>query len=76
MPENPATQPPAEPAGAFQLSFSSIGSTRVQAVFDEPDLSSDGGTLLLREAAEANGIVAAMARVQIPLKVDSGSDPW
>ena len=63
MPENPAAQPPAEPAGAFQLSFSSLGSTRVQAVFDEPDLSSDGGTLLLREAAEANGIVAAMARV-------------
>ena len=44
-----------------QLEFSPLRRMRVQAVFDEPELSSDGGALLLREAAEGNGIVAAMA---------------
>ena len=44
-----------------QLEFSRIGTTRVQVVFDEPDLSSDGGALLLREATHLNGIIEAMA---------------
>ena len=44
-----------------QLEFSRIGSVRIQSVFDEPELSSDGGALLLREAALANGIIEAMA---------------
>jgi len=44
-----------------QIEFTRMGRTRVQVVFDEPRLSSDGGALLLREAARANGIVAAMA---------------
>jgi len=58
----PANIPPqADPAN--QLQFSPIGRTRVQGVFDEPDLSSDGGALLLREAADANGIIDAMAAV-------------
>ena len=48
---------------AAQLEFSRIGRTRVEVVFDEPELSSDGGALLLREAAEANGILDAMAAV-------------
>jgi hypothetical protein len=43
-----------------QLEFTRLGSVRVQAVFDEPELSSDGGALLLREAAEVNGILDAM----------------
>ncbi len=44
-----------------QLEFSRIGRTRVQAVFDEPELSSDGGALLIREAAKINGIIDAMS---------------
>ena len=40
-----------------QLEFSRISTTRVQVVFDEPDLSSDGGALLLSEAARLNGII-------------------
>jgi len=44
-----------------QLEFSEIGQTRVQAIFDEAELSSDGGALLIREAAAINGIVDAMA---------------
>jgi len=47
-------------AAQGQLQFSSIGGTRLQAVFDEPELSSDGGALLLREAAQINGIIEAM----------------
>ncbi len=43
-----------------QLEFSRIGRTRVQAVFDEPELSSDGGALLIRESAELNGIIDGM----------------
>ena len=46
---------------AKQLEFSGIGKMRVQAVFDEPALSSDGGAILIREAAEINGIIDAMA---------------
>ena len=43
-----------------QMEFTRLGSVRVQAVFDEPELSSDGGALLLREAAQVNGILDAM----------------
>jgi len=50
-------------SAAVQIPLRSLGGTRVQAVFDEPDLSSDGGVLLLREAAQVNGIVEAMAAV-------------
>lgn len=46
---------------AKQLEFSGIGKMRVQAVFDEPALSSDGGAILIREAAGINGIIDAMA---------------
>lgn len=42
------------------LNFSAMGKTRIQAVFDEPKLSSDGGALLIREAAELNGIIDRM----------------
>lgn len=45
---------------AIALHFSPVGATRVQAVFDEPELSSDGGTLLMREAAELNGVIDMM----------------
>ena len=44
-----------------QLEFTQLGRMRVQAVFDEVELSSDGGALLIREAAEINGIIGAMA---------------
>jgi len=63
MPTAPLPQAPSEPTGPAQIAFSAIGRTRVQAVFDEPELSSDGGALILREAAEANGIIDAMASV-------------
>lgn len=42
------------------INFSTIGTTRVQASFDEPDLVSDGGVLLVREAAVRNGIIDRM----------------
>ena len=42
------------------LDFTPMGRTRVQVAFDEPELSSDGGALLIREAAEINGIIDAM----------------
>jgi len=52
----------AQPADIHaQLEFSRIGMTKIQVVFDEPEMSSDGGTLLVREAAELNGILEAMA---------------
>jgi hypothetical protein len=63
MPPTSLPQATDRPADAVQLSFRSLGATRVQAIFDEPDLSSDGGALLLREAADANGIIDAMAAV-------------
>lgn len=47
--------------GPSQLEFSRLGRTRVQVLFDEPDLSSDGGAIVLREAVEVNGIIDAMA---------------
>jgi hypothetical protein len=59
MPQKSSPQTAPQPDDA-QLQFSSIRQTRVQVVFDEPELSSDGGALLLREAAEINGIIDAM----------------
>ena len=42
------------------LDFSSIDRTKIQMVFDEPELSSDGGALLIREASLLNGIIDEM----------------
>lgn len=56
-----SSQTPAQVPAAQQLRFSPIGRTRVEVSFDEPELSSDGGALLLREAARINGIIPAMA---------------
>ena len=62
MPNNSAaTSTAPTKTTADQIEFSKIGKLRVQVVFDEPALSSDGGALLIREAAEINGIVNAMA---------------
>lgn len=63
MSQTAPSQAAQKPEVAPQLEFSAIGRTRIQAVFDEPELSSDGGALLLREAAELNGIIDAMASV-------------
>lgn len=59
----PLDTPPQAASGGppTQMEFTRLGSVRLQAVFDEPELSSDGGALLLREAAQANGIIDAMA---------------
>ena len=62
-PETTKSQGPPNAETPTLLNFSAIGRTRVQAVFDEPELSSDGGALLLREAADVNGIIDAMAAV-------------
>lgn len=43
-----------------QIEFSQIGRTRIQAVFDEPELSSDGGALLIRQSALLSGIFTLM----------------
>lgn len=56
-----ASKSPAQAPAARQLQFSSIGRTRVEVCFDEPELTSDAGALLLREAARINGIIPAMA---------------
>jgi hypothetical protein len=56
-----ASPQPTSSSTPTQLEFTRLGNVRVQAVFDEPELSSDGGALLLREAAEVNGILDAMA---------------
>jgi hypothetical protein len=56
-----ARKSPAQDAASGQIEFSPIGRTRVEVSFDEPELSSDGGALLLREAARINGIIPAMA---------------
>ena len=42
------------------LGFTPIGRTKIQAICDEPELSSDGGALLIREAAAFNGIIDEM----------------
>jgi hypothetical protein len=47
--------------GQAQLEFSQVKGMRIQAAFDEPEVSSDAGALLLREVAEANGIIDQMA---------------
>jgi hypothetical protein len=60
---NHESQAPIVPEGPKQLEFTPVGGVRLQAVFDEPELSSDGGVLLVREAAEVNGIIDAMAAV-------------
>lgn len=60
MPSRTAPQAIRTNCPAEQMEFSSLGRVRVQAVFDEPELSSDGGALLLREAAQANGILDTM----------------
>ena len=57
-----ARKSPAQDAVARQIEFSPIGRTRVQVTFDEPELSSDGGALLLREAARINGIIRRWLR--------------
>lgn len=54
-----STQSQAEELSGI-INFSTIATTRVQASFDEPDLVSDGGVLLVREAAERNGIIDRM----------------
>ena len=56
-----ASKSPAQAPAARQLQFSPIGRTRVEVSFDEPELTSDAGALLLREAARINGIIPAMA---------------
>jgi hypothetical protein len=56
-----ASPQPASSSTPTQLEFTRLGNVRVQAVFDEPELSSDGGALLLGEAAQVNGILDAMA---------------
>ncbi len=63
MSSTPLSQDPSEPTSPVQIEFSRIGETRVRVVFDEPDLSSDGGAVILREASESNGIIDAMASV-------------
>jgi len=56
-----SAEPLPQDAVPKQIEFSNLGRTRVQVVFDEPELSSDGGALLLREVARTNGIIPAMA---------------
>ena len=56
-----ASNSPAQAPATEPLQFSSIGRTRVEVSFDEPELTSDAGALLLREAARINGIIPAMA---------------
>lgn len=48
-----------------------IGRKRLEVVFDEPELSSDGGALLIREMAEVTGVVDALASAV----VDKRSQP-
>ena len=50
MPPAPLPQDRSDAVVPVQAGFSSLGRTRLLAVFDEPELSSDGGALLLREA--------------------------
>ena len=45
------------------LPFTDLPHRRLQVVFDEPELSSDGGAVIMREAVVANGITKAMAAV-------------
>lgn len=54
MPAEPKNQ---SPANKIAAPLSKCGKVRVEAVFDEPELSSDGGALLIREVARNTGIV-------------------
>jgi len=54
----PSPSPQADISNPFD--FSPIARRRVQVTFDEPELSSDAGAVILREAAEVNGIIDAM----------------
>jgi len=44
-----------------QLEFTEVNGKRLLVCFDEPELSSDGGALVVREALEINGIIDQMA---------------
>jgi len=44
-----------------QIEFAPLKSKKITAVFDEPDVSSDGGLMLLREAMGRNNIVDRIA---------------
>jgi hypothetical protein len=56
-----ARKPPAQAPASRQIEFRASGRTRIQVAFDEPDLSSDGGAVLLRETARVNRIIPALA---------------
>jgi hypothetical protein len=55
-----ARKPPAQDPAPRQVAFSASGRTRIQVAFDEPELSSDGVALLLREAARIHGLMVAL----------------
>jgi len=44
-----------------QIEFAPLKSKKITAVFDEPDVSSDGGLMILREAMKRNDIVDRIA---------------
>src|SRR6056297_3661505 len=44
-----------------QIGFSTLKSKKITAVFDDPDVSSDGGLMFLREAMARNDIIDRMA---------------
>jgi hypothetical protein len=44
-----------------RIQLAQVGRTKIEAVFDEPELSSDGGALIIREAAKVNGVIEAFA---------------
>jgi hypothetical protein len=43
------------------LPFSPAAGVRIEAAFDEPRMTSDGGAILLREVTRENGLISAMA---------------
>ena len=44
-----------------QIEFSALKSKKITAVFDDPDVSSDGGLMFLREAMARNNIAEQIA---------------
>lgn len=46
-----------------ELPFNRLNGKKVKVAFDEPNTSSDGGAVLLREAAEQNSIIEQLAAV-------------
>ena len=60
MPAATTIQAPTHDNQPTLLDFTPIGRTKIQAICDEPELSSDGGALLIREAAAFNGIIDEM----------------